>query len=67
MNSMFEMQASAKLDCFGVVVAACQLLATLLSSNASAKNAALTAWKRESELVFTKCSAILYCNMIVFH
>ncbi|XP_034925984.1 serine/threonine-protein kinase ATM isoform X2 [Populus alba] len=50
MNSMFEMQASVKLDCFGVVVAACQLLATLLSLDASGKEAALTAWKRESEL-----------------
>ncbi|KAL9337902.1 hypothetical protein Peur_069671 [Populus x canadensis] len=50
MNSMFEMQASVKLDCSGVVVAACQLLATLLSLDASGKEAALTAWKRESEL-----------------
>lgn len=67
MNSMFEMQASVKLDCFGVVVAACQLLATLLSLDASGKEAALTAWKRESELVFTKFSAILHCKMIVLH
>ncbi|XP_061953335.1 serine/threonine-protein kinase ATM isoform X2 [Populus nigra] len=50
MNSMFEMQASVKLDCSGVVVAACQLLATLLSLDASGKEAALIAWKRESEL-----------------
>ncbi|XP_011028561.1 PREDICTED: serine/threonine-protein kinase ATM [Populus euphratica] len=50
MNSMFEMQASVKLDCSGVVVAACQLLATLLSLDGSGKEAALAAWKRESEL-----------------
>ncbi|CAK7328911.1 unnamed protein product [Dovyalis caffra] len=50
MNNMFEMQASVKLDCFGVVVAACQLVATLLSFGAAGKDGAPTALKRESEL-----------------
>lgn len=65
MKNMFEMQATVKLDCFGVLVATQQLLGTLLSLDAVGKDAGLALVKGESEQVFATFHPCLHCRMFV--